>query len=199
MTELLEFIDLYGYVAVFLLSTFEGEAAGFLGGILANQDFLTLQYVLIATALGAMFGDGSWFLIGRYRKAFVHRRFPKFIAKAERPLGYITRHPRTISFAIRFMYGFRAFMPVSIGISHIPARTFFFWNALGAFAWSFLIVWAGYFAGDFVQSIFGKLRVREVKIFFVTVIVVVVLALLYRVFATTSRKVLHAPPSDSVL
>lgn len=199
MQELLGLIDVYGYLAVFVVSIFEGELATFLGGILANQDLLVIHYVIAAAILGAIVGDWSWFFLGRYKKEFVHRRFPQIMRKAEAPLQYITRRPRTMSFAMRFMYGFRAFMPLSIGFSHVPVRTFLFWNALGGFSWSVLMVSAGYFAGDFVQSFFGRFQGRDAKIVIVTVLVIVVLVFLYRMFGTASRKVLHAPPSDSIV
>lgn len=173
MENLIAFIEAYGYIAVFFGSIFEGESVLLLGGLAAHNGYLAFSLVVVCAFFGALAGDWGFFLLGRYKKDALFRRFPKLTQLTATPRSMIERRPAFISFGMRFMYGFRHIVPMSIGISNVPIGTFLLWNSIGAFSWSVLMVSLGYLAGDFLASIFGGIRGHEFRIIVIVVVAVV--------------------------
>lgn len=198
MIDFIPLLQTYGYLGVFIGSIFEGEAFLFVGGILAHKDIinLNLTIICIAAALGAFLGDNVWFWIGRHRRVWVQRRMPKAYARAESMLQSLESRPRIFSAGMRFMYGFRSLMPLSLGLSHVRARTFVFWNSVGSIIWSSTITIAGYYVGDFLIGVFGKMHVREARVLIASAIVIGVAFVLYHLIERGARKVVHAPESN---
>lgn len=201
MSDLIPFLQTYGYLGVFVGSIFEGEAVLFLGGILAHQDVINLNFVLVfvAAALGAFFGDNMWFWLGRNRRSFVRRKLPNAVGRAERMFSTLEARPRIFAAGMRFMYGFRSLVPLSMGLSHVQARTFALWNFIGAVVWSAIITGAGYYAGSFLTSFFGRFQAREVRVTILVGVVMVVAYVIYRIFAYQARKITKAPEDPALL
>ncbi len=65
MIELTDFIQQYGYVAVFVGTFFEGESVALLGGFLAHGEYLNLPLVMVVTFVGSFCGDQTAYWLGR--------------------------------------------------------------------------------------------------------------------------------------
>lgn len=52
-------ISQYGYAALVIGSTAEGETVTLLGGVAAHQGLLKFPLVVLSVALGGMIGDGA--------------------------------------------------------------------------------------------------------------------------------------------
>jgi membrane protein DedA with SNARE-associated domain len=63
---LLELVETYGYLAVFLGSLFEGDALLLVASFLAYLGKLDLPLVMFAAFFGTWLSDIIWFLLGRY-------------------------------------------------------------------------------------------------------------------------------------
>ncbi len=201
MIQIIPLLQTYGYLGVFAGSIVEGEAVLFLGGILAHHDVVNLNFffVFLAAACGAFVGDNAWFWLGRYRRAFVHSKLPGAAKRAERIFAALEHRPRVFAASMRFMYGFRSLVPLSLGLSKIPARLFVFWDAVGSLVWSAVITGAGYYAGGFLSSFFGRLHGREVRVAIVVALTMVAAYIIYRVFAQGARIVTRAPDDTALL
>jgi membrane protein DedA with SNARE-associated domain len=182
MLSIISFIKSYGYIAVFIGSIFEGESIILLGGLSAHETYLALPLVILFAIFGAMVGDWGFFFFGRYKKDFLIRKFPKIIKMTEKPRALVERRPEFISFAMRFMYGFRHVVPISIGMSKIPVRQFIVWNTLGAISWAFAIASIGYIAGDALERLLGNIRYYEFRIIVFAILGIAILSLIGRVF-----------------
>jgi len=75
----------------------------------------------------------------------------------------------------------------------VPYRTVAVWNSLGALAWSGVITGAGYYAGAFLNELFGRLPLREVKILIAIVALLGIAYLAHRLIERGARKVAHVP------
>ncbi|OGG61259.1 hypothetical protein A3C87_01530 [Candidatus Kaiserbacteria bacterium RIFCSPHIGHO2_02_FULL_49_34] len=195
MNEAILFLETYGYLAVLIGSLFEGELILFVAGILSHQQLLDLNFtgVYFAAAFGALIGDNAWFLLGRYRRTWVSLRMPRAYARARAAFSVYEKRPQLMSAGMRFMYGFRTLVPLSMGLSHVPYRTFLLFNALGALAWSAVMTSGGYFAGVFLVELFGKLPLREIKILLVVAAILGIAYLAHRLIERGVRKVAQVP------
>lgn len=159
-----DFLEHFGYLALFLGTFFEGEAVLVLAGFLAFQGYLQLDLVILVATLGAWVGDQLWFTLGRhYGRRFLSRR-PRWQPVAERALARLRRHPDLWVLGFRFVYGVRTVMPVAIGMSGYPPRRFLILNGLGAVVWAIVLGLAAYHFGTLLEAILGEVKRYELYI-----------------------------------
>jgi membrane protein DedA with SNARE-associated domain len=172
MLTVIPFIETYGYLAVFAGAVFEGESIVLLGGLSSHEMYLSFPLVVAFATLGAITGDWTFYLLGKYRREALLKRFPNLEKLTKTPINLIERKPRLISFAMRFMYGFRHIVPFSIGASKVPTHKFLLWNGLGAVLWATTFTIGGYIAGNILEEILGDIRRYEFRIIVVTILIV---------------------------
>jgi membrane protein DedA with SNARE-associated domain len=96
---------------------------------------------------GSFLGDQFYFYIGRLKGKSLLRRF-HFIARRFRPaLRLIEKYGAFVAFISRFTYGFRIVLPVILGITNLPSRTFLTINLASALVWAATFSLAGYLFG----------------------------------------------------
>lgn len=187
----MSFIDLvasYGYVAIFLGGIFEGETVLILGGLAAFGGFLKLPYVFVFALAGALVSDWSWFFVGRYKGKKVLEKWPKLKNLMLKPQKHIDKKAPFLSFALRFMFGFRTVVPLSLGMSVIKTPVFLFFNTLGSISWVLIVGISGYFFGDVLEIFLGKLKRYEFKIIIYTLIGAIVIYAIYNLIKFLMKK-----------
>ena len=148
----------WGVAAVFAGAMLEGETAVIAGGLIAHQGLIAWPVVFAAAAGGAATADEVFFdPRPRFRdKPLVPRRTKKrAFANA---LELLERWPVGFIFAFRFLYGFRTVSPVAIGTSRVPTATFLPINAAAALLWAAIFTALGYWFGEAVTELAGRLR-----------------------------------------
>jgi membrane protein DedA with SNARE-associated domain len=160
-----EFIQQYGYAAVFIGTFVEGESVALLAGFLAHGEYLDLTTVIIVSFIGSFCGDQTAYWLGR---RFGSRWRPKSqvlqrrMADAERLL---TRHQIPVLLGFRFVYGIRNATPFVAGsVTKIPLLRFIALNAAGAAIWAVSIPVIGYYFGHTAESLLGAGHVYEGRI-----------------------------------
>jgi membrane protein DedA with SNARE-associated domain len=162
------FIDTYGYLAIFLGSIFDGEAVLLLSGLLSHQNYLSFPWIIFWVLIGVVFNDSGWFLLGKFKgEKIFHNWFwlSKILGK---PVALVGKKPATLSFFVRFMYGFRQIIPFSIGMSDISFKKFILLNISGATVWISLFGLLGYILGG-VLSVFLE-RLKHLELILIVVV-----------------------------
>jgi membrane protein DedA with SNARE-associated domain len=165
MNEVAEWIQQYGYVAIFLGTFVEGESIALLGGFLAHGELLDLPLVMIVTFIGAFCGDQTAFWLGRRygsrwepKSAMVQRRR----ARAE---VLLNRYQVPVLLGFRFVYGIRNATPFVAGsITAIGWPRFVLLNAAGALIWAASIPAIGYYFGQTAEALLGSSKTYEVRV-----------------------------------
>ncbi|MEB3701453.1 DedA family protein [Candidatus Bealeia paramacronuclearis] len=142
-----EFIQTWGYVAVFLGSLIEGESVILTAGFLAHQGYLSLPKIIMISFIGTLIADQLLYFLGRSYGERVLDKFPKLREKAERAFKLLHKWDAIFMMSFRFIYGIRIISPVVIGMSGIPPKRFAIYNVLAAAVWAILSCSAGYFLG----------------------------------------------------
>ena len=179
----------YGYLAIFIGCLLEGETILILGGMAAHQHVLALLPVIGYASLAGMLGDQALFWTGRYFGARLLPRLHKQQASIERVTQLINQHPTVSIFSVRFLYGMRLVGPMVIGACKVSPLKFACINLFGAVVWATLFASAGYWAGEFLESLLGDLKPYRLPIV-VCVIALVAMVALYRHFRTKKRTAL---------
>jgi membrane protein DedA with SNARE-associated domain len=134
-----------------------GETALVAGAILASQGKLNIWLVILIGVSSAIIGDNIGYLIGRrvgrdvlQRPGPFHHRRLRVIEAGDR---FFDKHGPKAVFLARWIALIRVAAAWLAGINHMPFRTFFFWNALGAFTWGTTFGLVGYFGGQALAKI----------------------------------------------
>lgn len=156
-----QFVEAYGYWAVLAGTLLEGESVLLLAGFAAHRGMLDIGTVIGVATLGGFLGDQVFFFAGRRYGAPLLARFPKYAVPAERARALLAKYHIPVILGIRFMYGLRAVLPFTIGMSNIPVLRFQVLNLIGALIWAASGTALGYLVGDAAESILGDLKDYE--------------------------------------
>lgn len=146
----------YGWVAITLIVAGDGvfpllpgETAIIVGAVAAADGRLSLAVVISAGVVGAVAGDSTAYLVGRWGGLGIRRRLARLageerIVAAER---MVQRRGPALVFVGRFLPGIRIAINLSCGAGHLSYRRFLIFDALGAAAWATQAALLGYFLG----------------------------------------------------
>lgn len=150
-----EFIETWGYVAVFLGSMIEGESIIFVAGFLAHEGYLSLPKIIIVSFLGTLLADQALYHVGRHYGNHVIDKFPSFKPRADKAFQLLRRYDTVFILSFRFIYGIRIISPVIIGSSGVGVKRFLLLNFVAALIWSIGSCVLAYF---FAHLIMDKLE-----------------------------------------
>ena len=119
-----QFLQDFGYFALFLGTFFEGETILVLAGFLAFRGYMQLDTVILTAFLGSYAGDQLWYFLGRRHGRRLLARKPRWQKLGDKALDHVRRHPDLWVLSFRFVYGLRTVMPVAIGLSALVITVF---------------------------------------------------------------------------
>ena len=154
-----------------------GETALILAAVLASEGKLQIWLVIVIASASAIAGDNLGYLLGRKlgrrvltapgpmqaRRVNVIDAGDRFFAKHGPKAVFIGRWIALVRFAVAWL----------AGIDHMPFRTFFVYNALGAITWATAYGLVGFYAGKAAADaitkygVFAALALAAVIIAFV--------------------------------
>ncbi len=140
----------FAEAALFVGFVLPGETAVFLGGVLAATGVMSLPTVLATVVAAAIIGDAVGYFVGRrYGPRILQLRIlqPHQIRLEAAQLRLRERGGWAV-FLGRFTAFLRAVMPGLAGVSHMPLRRFFVFNAMGGLVWGIGVALVGYGAGN---------------------------------------------------
>jgi membrane protein DedA with SNARE-associated domain len=163
------------YIGVFALVGIEsmgvpvpGETALIAAGVLASDGQVKIEWIIALAALAAMIGDNVGYLIGRTggrrlleRDGFLEHHRRKILEHGE---PFFERHGAKAVFLGRWIAVLRIGAAWMAGITRMPWRSFLFWNALGAIAWSASVGLAAYYLGPTAEKIFHVVGIAGVSV-----------------------------------
>ncbi|WPO99774.1 DedA family protein [Pseudomonas sp. HR96] len=156
-----QFLQEFGYLALFLGTFFEGETILVLAGFLAFRGYMDINLVVVVAFFGSYAGDQLWYFLGRKQGRKLLARKPRWQLMGDRALEHIRKHPDIWVLSFRFVYGLRTVMPVAIGLSGYPPRRYLLLNGLGAAVWAAALGFAAYRFGSVLEALLGNVKKYE--------------------------------------
>jgi len=153
-----EFINSYGYAAVFVGTLLEGETILLAAGFAAHRGLLDWKWVLAVAVAGAALGDQSAFLLGRWKGAQLIRRFPALARAVGRVDAFLARYHAPFILFVRFLYGLRIAGPLILGAGRLSAGRFAVLNLIGAVLWAAIVTGVGYAFGLALEAMVLHLK-----------------------------------------
>jgi membrane protein DedA with SNARE-associated domain len=161
----------YGYLAVLLFVAIEstgipfpGETMLLVAAIAAGTTHqLSIAWVIVAAALGAILGDNLGFWVGHEGGYRLLRRYGRYIRLDERRLKLgqylFLKHGGKVVFFGRFVAVLRAWAAFLAGTNRMAWPRFLVFNAAGAIVWATLYGLGGYFLGDNIHRLVGPIGI----------------------------------------
>ncbi|MCE4054975.1 DedA family protein [Pseudomonas sp. Au-Pse12] len=156
-----QFLQDFGYFALFLGTFFEGETILVLAGFLAFREYMDIKLVMIVAFFGSYAGDQLWYFLGRKHGRKLLARKPRWQMMGDRALEHIRKHPDIWVLSFRFVYGLRTVMPVAIGLSGYPPGRYLLLNGIGAAIWAVALAQAAYHFGAVMEGMLGSIKKYE--------------------------------------
>ena len=164
----------YGYWAVLIFVAIESTGIPFPGETMlltaaiyaGTTHRLSIVFIIIAAATGAILGDNLGFWIGREGGYRLLHRYGRYIRLNERRLKLgqylFKRHGGKVVFFGRFIAVLRAWAAFLAGSNHMSWPRFLIFNALGGITWATLYGLGGYLLGDNVHRLTGPLGITTI-------------------------------------
>jgi membrane protein DedA with SNARE-associated domain len=156
-----EYLELHGYWVLFIGTFLEGEAILIMAGFLAFQGYLDVRSVILTAFIGSFLGDQFYFYLGHYKGRALLRRFHTIARKFREALRLIGKYGVFVAFISRYTYGFRIVLPIILGITNLPPRTFLWINLLSALSWAIVFSLGGYLFGKSATLFLGDVGKYE--------------------------------------
>jgi membrane protein DedA with SNARE-associated domain len=195
----------YGYLAVFVFVGVEsigipvpGETMLVTAAIYAGTTGrLSIFWVIVASAAGAIVGDNIGYVIGRTGGYRLIKRYGRYIRLEENRLRLgqylFHKHGSKVVFFGRFISVLRIFAAFLAGVNHMHWRRFLIFNAAGGIVWSTLYGVAAYLLGQQLLRLSG--RVDLVLAIVGVAVIIAVIVFLRRNEARLQREADQAMPA----
>ncbi|WP_144097921.1 DedA family protein [Croceicoccus sediminis] len=157
-----QFLAQYGLWALGAGAGLEGETATILGGMLVHRGLFSFIPAVLAASLGSFLADQFFFTLGRRFRDSAYVRKVSARPGFKRALLVFERHPVGFVFAFRFLYGLRTISPLAIGTTNLRGSRFAIINAAAALLWGVIFVTLGYFFGQAIEALFGRVHLSFV-------------------------------------
>ena len=182
------FVSHYGYLAIFLGMTVEGETFLILGGFSSHEGLLQLPLVMMSAFLGTFTVVEALFYIGRAQGKKIIDKRPHWEPKVARVHYHFDRHDVKVLLIFRFLIGFRTIIPLIVGTTKVSGVRFAILNAIGAAVWSVTIAYLGYLFGRAFEAFFGKIEHFETIALGILVGITVIVLGIHRVVKMRREK-----------
>ncbi|WP_448678706.1 DedA family protein [Pseudomonas nicosulfuronedens] len=159
-----QFLQDFGYFALFLGTFFEGETILVLAGFLAFRGYMQLEYVIAVAFCGSYAGDQLWYFLGRRHGRKLLARKPRWQKMGDKALEHVRKHPDLWVLSFRFVYGLRTVMPVAIGLSGYPPARYLLLNGIGAIVWATVLGSAAFYFGSVLEGVLGNIKKYELMV-----------------------------------
>jgi len=138
----------------------------------ATTGQISIVVVVLASAAGAIVGDGIGYMVGRRFGLPLIRRYGRYIRLDENRLligRYLFfRYGNVVVFFGRFVAVLRMFAALLAGANSMPAGPVFFFNITGGVCWACLFGFGAYAVGAEIYTISGTLSVISLGLFIAT-------------------------------
>ncbi len=158
------FIESWGAMALFAMIYLEslglplpGETGAIAGSLLASKGELSIVSVYLAVLVGAILGDSTGYLIGRFGGQAALRKFGPYVGLTAEKLASVEARFQAggmwIVFAARFVPVLRQINGLLAGSLALPWHKFLIAQSAGAVVWASLYCLGPYFFTELFQLI----------------------------------------------
>lgn len=170
------FLVVFAETGLVIMPFLPGDSLLFVSGTLAGSGYINILIVYFTLFLSAIVGDTVNYWIGHSIGAKVFNKDNSKIFKKEyleKTREFYEKHGAKAIILARFLPILRTFAPFVAGVGKMHYKTFILFNILGAFLWTTLFTFMGFFFGglevvqhNFHYVVFGILFISVLPMVF---------------------------------
>jgi len=142
-----QFVEQYGYWAVFIWTFIEGESVFIAAAALAAAGVLSPWKVIVVAACGAYVGHIVFFMIGRWKGIAVIEAIPFLKRHHPKANMILDQYAHWSIFIFQYLYGTRLVAAIMFGCSSIGFARFALLQVVNCLSWALIIYAAGHLLG----------------------------------------------------
>ncbi|MDP3372070.1 MAG: DedA family protein [Candidatus Paracaedibacteraceae bacterium] len=169
MDTFVDFVQNWGYLAVFLGSLIEGESVILTASAMARLGHLNIFKVGIIAFAGTLIADQLLYFVGWFYGDAIFERFPKLKENSVRAFEYLHKYDARFIIASRFIYGIRITSSIVIGAAKVKPTRYVPLNFISAVIWAVVSCGGGYLLGEVMLSAFQYFELVQKYIFYAVI------------------------------
>ncbi len=142
-----QFVEQYGYWAVFLWTLIEGETVFIAAAALAAAGIMQPWKVIVVAASGAFIGHLIFFSLGRWRGMQIIESIPSLHRHYPKANIILDKYAHWSIFIFQYLYGTRMVAAILFGCSSLEFWRFFILQIVNCISWSIIIYMLGHLLG----------------------------------------------------
>jgi membrane-associated protein len=149
-----------------------GDSLLVTAGLLGAAGYFNVYTLAPLLTLAAICGNSTGYLIGHVTGPRIFRREDSLLFNkkhAIRAHEFYEKHGKKTIILAQFMPIIRTFSPVVAGVGGMPFRTFLTFNAIGAVAWIWSMIFIGYFLGRYIPGIDKHIEIVVVIVVLISI------------------------------
>ncbi|MCG2608340.1 DedA family protein [Acinetobacter sp. SM34] len=167
----------YGYFAIFIGTLLEGETVLILGAYAVHQHIFHFWILIMVAMAGGFIGDQFYYQIGmRYGQKIIQSK-PQLAQKFAQASIIIDHYPVLTILLMRFAWGLRTILPISIGIKAYPLWKYMLINLLACLIWAFVVVSVGLQISYWLHVFWAKILPYHHDLYIILAVVACILLL----------------------
>lgn len=132
-----------------------GDSLLFTVGLLASQEHFNIAILWAIVVVMAVLGDNVGYMFGKMVGKRIFTKEDSFLFRKSHVMkaqAFYEVHGKKAIVMARFVPIIRTFAPIVAGVAHMEYRTFFAFNVIGGALWGTLLLFSGYFAGQYIPN-----------------------------------------------
>ncbi|HIC43568.1 MAG TPA: DedA family protein [Sulfurimonas sp.] len=185
MDDMLNNLETYGYVVLFLYSFGGGFLALMGAGVLSYTGHMDLGTSILVAFTANFIGDLVLFYMGRYNKKDVMGYLHKHKRKLALSHLLMKKHGSWVIFLQKYVYGIKTLIPLAIGITKYDLKKFAILNLFASAIWSLVIGLGSFMAGEAIRSAYEIIALRP---WIAPLALISIIALVWWYLSLTTKK-----------
>jgi len=151
-----QFVEQYGYWAVFIWTFIEGESVFIAAAALAAAHLMQPWKVIMVAACGAFAGHMVFFALGRWKGMQIILTVPFLARHYPKANLILDKYAHWSIFIFQYLYGTRIVAAILFGCSSIEAWRFILLQIVNCMSWSLIIYAVGHVLGTAGMAIMDR-------------------------------------------
>jgi membrane-associated protein len=150
------FFAVFAESGLFFGFFFPGDSLLFSAGLLAAAGYFSIFYLFVGSFICAVLGDSVGYWTGKKMGPRIFSRPDSFFfnkKNLDRTANFYDKDGKKTIVLARFVPIVRTFAPILAGAGKMKYNLFIFYNVLGGFLWTFVVIFGGYFLGNSIKNI----------------------------------------------
>lgn len=148
-----QFIQDWGYIALFLYSFGGGYVGLIFAGVLSYAGDLNIYISMIVAGVSNFLGDQFLFFLARKNKNYAKDMMSKYGRKIALAHLMMRRYGSFVVFIQKYIYGIKTLIPLAMGLTKYSATKFSILNALATVIWTCIVGYLSFTAGEYILSL----------------------------------------------